>query len=142
MLWGYRVSRLSRWCSRTSTEDSYDGDPAVFVALAADLQDRAVIGAAQVADWARTICVDAQPGRRPGDDEGAVPLEPVGRSGSLRRCRHCGQRAVTDSGGQGFGQRLGLFPGGPIIGIRICRDHLGGEQEGAQDIPRRPAAAN
>ena len=73
-------------------EDGFDGDPAVFVALAADLEDRAVVGAAQVADVGAHQLVGAQTGQQPGEDEGAVTLEPVGRSGSLRRCRHRGQQ--------------------------------------------------
>ncbi len=54
-------------------EDGFDGDPAVFVAFAADLDDRAVVGAAQVADVGAQQFVGAQTGQQPGDDEGAGP---------------------------------------------------------------------
>ena len=45
-------------------EDGFDGDAAVFVALAADLDDGAVVGAAQVADVGAHQLVGAQTGQQ------------------------------------------------------------------------------
>jgi hypothetical protein len=45
-------------------EDGFDGDAAVFVALAADLKDGAVVGAAEVADVGAQHLVGAQTGQQ------------------------------------------------------------------------------
>ena len=61
-----------------------DGDPAVLAALAADVDDGAVVGAAKVTDVGAQQFIGAQPGQQRGQDQGAVALHPVGAPPRLR----------------------------------------------------------
>ncbi len=65
-------------------EDGFDGDPAVFVALAADLDDGTVVGAVKVTDGGAHQFIGAQPRQKRGEDQGAVALHPVAAPPRLR----------------------------------------------------------
>jgi hypothetical protein len=56
---------------------SADGDSAVLVALAADVEDAAIVGAADVADVGDEQFVGSQPGQQGREDDGPVTLGPV-----------------------------------------------------------------
>ncbi len=98
-------------------EDGFDGDPAVFVAFAADLDDGAVVGAADVADVGAHQVVGAQPASSPVMMRRGPPSQSVdrGRCGSVDAAA---SRAVTDWG-EGFGSDLGCL-GRPTIGIGLA----------------------
>jgi hypothetical protein len=74
----------------------FDRDPAVFAALAAHVDDSAVLGPAKVTDVGAQQFISAQAGQQRGQDEGAIPLEPVGAARALRLLteddQQCGHR--------------------------------------------------
>ena len=55
----------------------FDRDSTVLAALAADMDDGAVVGAANVTDIGAQQFIGAQPGQQAGEDQGAIPLEPI-----------------------------------------------------------------
>jgi len=61
-----------------------DRDAAVFAALAADVDDGAVVGAAKVTDVGAQQFISAQSSQQRGEDEGAVAFDPVGAPPRLR----------------------------------------------------------
>ena len=82
-----------------------DRDPAVFAALAADVDHGPVVGAANVTDVGAQQIIGAQPGQQRGQDQGAVALHPVGAPPRLRVGVEGGHRI----GRQCLGQCLGEF---------------------------------
>ena len=83
-----------------------DGDPAVLAALAANMDDRALVGAAEVTDVARNISSARNPASSP------VRIRARSRSIQSLRRRGCGSElrvarsAVTESVGRALGRGL------------------------------------
>jgi hypothetical protein len=63
----------------------FDRDAAVLAAFPADVDDGAVVGAAEVTEVGAQQFVGAQAGEQRGENEGAVTLNPVGASPRLGR---------------------------------------------------------
>ena len=61
----------------TSTSAGSIGVRRVLAALAADVDDGSVVGAAKVTDVGAPQFIGAQPGQQRGQDQGAVALHPV-----------------------------------------------------------------
>ena len=92
----------------------FDGDPAVLAALAVDVADGAVVGAAKVTDVGALQFIGAQPGQQRGEDQAAVALPPVVAPPRLR--------VGLEGGDQSVGSALGsVLPslGRPTICIGL-----------------------
>jgi hypothetical protein len=106
-----------------------DGDSAVLVALAADVQDTTVVGAPNVADVGAEELVGPETGQQRGEDDGPVTLGPVAVA--------CGSAVDVDCSDQ-IGDGLGW------VALRerlrhlratnerhwVAAEEFGGEQEG------------
>ena len=96
-----------------------DGDPAVFAALAADVDDGAVVGAAKVTDVGAQQFIGAQPGQQGGEDQGAVAFDPVGAPLRIWSALRASRRAATESAGNALGSVLASL-GRPTIGMGLA----------------------
>jgi hypothetical protein len=119
----------------------FDRDPAVLAALAADVDDGAIVGAPNVTDVGAHQFIGAQPGQQRSQDQGAVALDPVAAPPRL-------QVEAEDRKGRGhrirwYGLRQRLRQLRPANQWhRIRRKQLGGVEKRAQQIPRPPAPLN
>ena len=96
-----------------------DRDAAVFAALAADVDDGAVVGAAEVTDVGAHQFLGAQPSQEAGEDQGAVAFDPVVASPRPRVGMRAPSRAATASAGSALGSVLASL-GRPTIGIGLA----------------------